>query len=522
LAKKSREKPRREVTKRQLARWQQQRRRQRILFGVGVFIIAAALIIVGAGWYISQYRPLHQIVLKVNGTVFNMDYYIKALRFYGGGQPSYYMYSLADEVVTIIEQNELIRQEAVELDISVSQDEVDKELRSLNPPLSKDYRDFVRAALLIDKLRDEYFEKQVPVYAEQRHIMVMFLESESQATEVKARLEAGEDFAELASELSLESSTREEGGDLGWHPEDVLTIVSGTSLIDDYAFSAEADVLSQPIYEEERIKSVGYWIAKVLEKKDRPEKAAVLGILLGSEEEAWEVRTRLEAGEDFGELAEELSQHEETKEDGGDWGWLTFGELGPAFDEFVFDHEIELGIVSAPIFDDNIVAEGGYWLVKVVEREEIRKRADIQLMLLSSEEEAQEVRARLEAGEDFATLARELSQHESGEDGGKIINVTPDTISLTLNEFVFDPEVELESVSQPIRDDTVFTKGGYWLIEVTEIDDNRQIEDSDRELLKAEIFSEWIETLKNDPENKIENYLDSGKKAWAVDRAMRG
>jgi len=49
-----------------------------------------------------------------------------------------------------------------------------------------------------------------------------------------------------------------------------------------------------------------------------------------------------------------------------------------------------------------------------------------------------------------------------------------------------------------------------------------QIEDSDRELLKAEIFSKWVEALKNDPDNKIENYLDSGKKAWAVDRAMRG
>jgi len=419
LARKSKEKPRREVTKRQLARWQKQRRRQHILFGVGIFIIAAVLSIVGAGWYTSQYRPLHQTVIKVNNISFNMDYYVKALKFYGEGQPAYYMYSLADDVVAIIEQNELIRQEAVELGISVSHDEVDKELKSLTPPLSKDYRDFVRAAMLIDKLQDEYFDKQVPVYAEQRHIMAMFLESESRAIEVKLRLEDGESFAELAGELSLESLSRGENGDLGWRPEGILTMLLGTSVIDEYAFSSEVGVLSQPIYDEELIKGVGYWIIQVLDREEEPEEA------------------------------------------------------------------------------------------------------DVQVILLGSEEEAQEVRARLEAGEDFATLAQELSQHASKDNGGEVTGVTPDMMSLALSEFIFDPELELETVSEPIRDDTVVTKGGYWLVKVMDKDDNRQIEDGDRELLKAEAFTEWLEALRDDPENKIENYLDGEKKAWAVDRAMR-
>jgi parvulin-like peptidyl-prolyl isomerase len=486
---------------------------------VGVFIIAAALIIVGAGWYVSQYRPLHQIILKVNDTEFNMDYYVKALRYYGEGQSSYYLYTLADQVLSIIEEDELIRQEAVKLDITVSQDEVDKELKNRNPPLSRDYQGFVGAELLVDKLEAGYFEEQVPLYAEQRHIMVMLLESESQATEVRARIEAGEDFASLASELSLENSSKEESGDLGWHPEGVLTILSGNSLIDDYAFSSEVGVLSPPIYDEERFKSVGYWLAKVLEKREKQEQASVLGILLSSEEEALEIRDRLEAGEDFAPLAEEFSQHQ-SKDDGGDLGWMTSGDAGPAFDEFVFNPDIELGTVSEPIFDDTIVAEGGYWLIKVTERKEKPEEANIQVILLGSKEEALAVRARLEAGEDFATVAQEVSQHESGKDGGKITNVTPDEMNQALSEFVFDPEVGLETVSEPIRDDTALTQGGYWLVKVVDKDDNKQIEDSDRELLKADIFSKWVEALKNDPENKIESYLDSEKKTWAVDRAV--
>lgn len=421
MTKKRKEKPRREVTKRQLSQWQQHRKRQRIIFSLGIFIIVVVLGVVGAGWYISQYQPLRQNVITVNDTNFNMDYYVKALEFYGGGQPSYYLYSIAGEVVTIIQRNELIRQGAMKLGISVSQEEVDEELKSGDPPLSKDYRDLVRAVMLIDKLRDEYFDQQVPVYAEQRHIMAMLLESESQATEVRLRLEGGEDFAELAGELSLESLLSEENGDLGWRPEGVLTMLLGTSILDEYAFSSEVGVLSQPLHDEEIIKGVGYWLIKVLDREEEPEEA------------------------------------------------------------------------------------------------------DIQVMLLSSEEEAREVKDRLETGEDFGALAEELSQHDaSKEDGGKVTGVTPDVMSLALSEFVFDPAVELETVSEPIRDDTVFTKGGYWLIKVQDKDDNRQIDDSDRELLKADALSKWIEALENDPENKIESYLDGEKIAWAVEKAAGG
>ena len=109
----------------------------------------------------------------------------------------------------------------------------------------------------------------------------------------------------------------------------------------------------------------------------------------------------------------------------------------------------------------------------------------------------------------------------SKEDGGNVGWLTPGEAIPVLDEFVFDLEIELGVVSEPIRDDMGFTKGGYWLIEVVDRDDNRQIEDSDRELLKTEAFTEWIKALRDDPENKIENYLDAEMVAWAVDRAMR-
>ena len=419
---KKREKPKREFTKRQLSQWQQQKKRQRIIIISGIFIIAAVLLVVGTGWYISEYRPLHQTVIRVNDVEFDMNYYVKVLKFYGEGQPSYFMYNLADEVVKVIERNELVRQEAKELGISVSNEEVDRELKSRDPPLSKDYRDMIRTEILAGKLLDEYFEPKVPVLAEQRHIMAMLLESESQATEVRARLNGGEDFGELAGELSLDEVSRDKKGDLGWHPKEIIAELLATSVPGEQAFSADVAVLSQPIYDEEVIKNAGYWLVKVIERDQETGEAFIKAILLGSEEQAQQVKSRLEAGENFTALAAELSQDKGSKENGGELGWLTEGMMGSDFDE-----------------------------------------------------------------------------------------------------FVFNPEVELNTLSEPISDEMAWTQGGYWLIKVLDRDDNREVEESDRSWLKTKALNEWVSSLWDNPNNEVDDsYLDEEKKAWALERALGG
>jgi len=414
------EKPKREVTKRQLSHWQQQKKRQRITLGIGIFIIIAVLGIVGIGWYIKLYQPLHQTVIRVNDTTFDMNYYIKMLKYYGEGQPSYNIYRLADEVVWIIEQDELARQGAMELGITVSEEEVEKELKSYDPPLSKDYRDVARVRTLKKKLLDEYFEQMVPMFAEQRHILAILLESETQATEVRARLESDEDFGELAGELSLESFSKTKSGDLGWQPKEILADLLTTSIPGDYAFDSDVGVLSQPIYDEMKIKSVGYWLVEVLERKQEPEQAHVRAILLGNEEQAQQVKNRLEAGEDFATLSKEFSQYGVAQENDGDLGWLSPG-------------------MGSPVFE----------------------------------------------------------------------------------ELVFDTELELKTLRGPIRDETALTKGGYWLVKALDIDDNKEISDEDRDLLKIKALNEWGSSLWDDPKNEIDDsYLDAEKKEWAIKKAM--
>ena len=365
MAKKKTEKPKRPVTRRQLSQWQRQKRRQRIIIGIGISVISVILGLVGTGIYL-EYKPLRQTVVEVNDTRFNMNYYVNALKYHAGGQNVQYIQFLLDPVLENIKQNELIRQEALELGISISDKEVSEELKSRDMPRNQAVRDIVRAQLLIERLEAEYFELQLPLVMEQKNIMAMFLESQNQEAEVKARLESGEDFALLAGELSLDSLTEQENGDLGWRPLGVLEELLDTSLLESSVFSSEVGILNQPLYDEGKTKSLGYWLAQVLERKEDPEEVHVQAMLLASEEEAQSIKARLESGEDFAQLASELSQLPGAGENKGDLGWLTPDSISQAISDFVFDSETELAIISEPISDETASTNGGYWLFKVL------------------------------------------------------------------------------------------------------------------------------------------------------------
>ena len=57
-------------------------------------------------------------------------------------------------------------------------------------------------------------------------------------------------------------------------------------------------------------------------------------------------------------------------------------------------------------------------------------------------------------------------------------------------------------------------------MEVLDIEDSRQISESDRDFLKGRALDEWVSSLWDDPENVVESYLDDEKIAWAIDRAI--
>ena len=358
-------------TKRQLSRWQRQQRIQRIIVIVGILFFALIVGYIGYGYYDEQFKPLHQPVVKINGTVFDMDYYIKLLEFYSQGEDATATSTVADELINVIESGELIRKVAEDLGFGVSADEVNSELRSLGLPDEKVYRDMVSSRLLAAKLLQNYFDPKVPTECEQVQVQAMFLESNEAAKEVIDRLKAGDDFTALAKEYSLEATTKEKGGDLGWLPKDFAYVFLGDlgdSLLKDIPFNLEPGVLSEPTYDGSVTKGIGYWLVEVMEK-DEKKGSHARGILLGSRQEAEEIRARIEAGEDFGALAKEYSQAFGSKEQGGDLGWTQEGGISSKV-ALRLAMQLEPGVVSQPTADDSVQTKGGYWLVKVVDRDD--------------------------------------------------------------------------------------------------------------------------------------------------------
>ncbi len=87
-------------------------------------------------------------------------------------------------------------------------------------------------------------------------------------------------------------------------------------------------------------------------------------ILVETEEEAQAVVERLEAGEDFEALADELTIDPSGKGSGGDLGYFGRGRMVPAFETAAFD--LEPGGVSAPV-----QSQFGYHVIKSEDRRDI-------------------------------------------------------------------------------------------------------------------------------------------------------
>jgi hypothetical protein len=375
LAKKKKaEKPQREFTRRQLSHLQKQKRRQRIIFIGGITVIAAVILIVLVGWFMGIYRPLRQTVLKVNDTKFDASYYIDVLEIAAANQQDANMQMLASSVAQQIAQGELMMQGAEKLGITVSDDEIKKTLKDSGAPMSDAYKGLVGAQLLETRLKDKYFGPQVPESDKQVHIMTMLVESERVANEVRNRLQSGDNFTALAGEFAQNYYSKNVNkGDFGWHPEAILKEQLGSLIPIDYAFGAEAGALSSPLYDEEAYMQLGYWLLRV---NDRPtaDSANVSGLLISSRELAERIKARLEAGEDLGPIADKYSNYSLSKDKHGEMGIIPESEnISEPFNGYVFNPETELGKWSDPIREDNYWSKSGYWLVKVVDKDDDRK-----------------------------------------------------------------------------------------------------------------------------------------------------
>ena len=244
---------------------------------------------------------------------------------------------------------------------------------------------------------------------------------------------------------------------------------------------------------------------------DTMEQAHIQAMFVESQEVADEVITKVEAGGNFTALAEEFSCNSSVE---GDLGWLP-EELMPNTLIANAAFNLTVGEISQPIYDETAIKDVGYWLIEVTDKQDDQINA--RAMLLGSEAEAEQVKAEL-VSENFSSLAKEYSQHESKTAGGELGWLKQgDMGSEAFDQVAFN--ITANEVSEPVKDESVQTTGGYWLVKVVDRGDHELEEKVKGELIDKH-FNDWREEWTN--ESTIETYLDAAKKSWAINQVLAG
>src|SRR5918994_708453 len=189
------------------------------------------------------------------------------------GSPEYN--ALRDSIVASLVERAEFELEAEEMDIEITDAEIEKRLDELKQQFfegdddkyrkeiakqgltDEQVQDEIRARLISEKLFEAvtgtvkvtdadikaYYDKnkaqfEQPESRETRHILV---KTKARADDIHARLEGGEDFAKLAKQYSQDASSAKKGGK--------YTAVKGASVqpFDEFVFEADTGELSEPV-----------------------------------------------------------------------------------------------------------------------------------------------------------------------------------------------------------------------------------------------------------------------------------
>ncbi|MDP3064272.1 MAG: SurA N-terminal domain-containing protein, partial [Chloroflexota bacterium] len=266
------EQPRRD--RRLQSRREQERKKQRLIITVGVVIVVLALAIPAFGYYTSFIRPPRTVAAKVGNTTYTMGDLVKKLRVLQAqgifAQNPQAIASAPMETLYNTVQDDLIRQGALKLGITVHPDEVQQVVRLNFYPqvpegqqveqsqLQKEYEEKLRSfltrttlsrkefektieySLFKDKLREQ-LGKQVPSVADQVEVHWIRVENAQEALAAQERFKKGEAFATVASTVNTEAVYANKEGYVGWVPKGAFRE------LDKALFSIERNKVSEPI-----------------------------------------------------------------------------------------------------------------------------------------------------------------------------------------------------------------------------------------------------------------------------------
>lgn len=167
---------------------------------------------------------------------------------------------------------------------------------------------------------------------------------------------------------------------------------------------------------------------------------------------------------------------------------------------------------AAVVHDAAVGKNLGYWLIEIIDRDDsgaIKPRA----MLCTSLEDALRAKERL-ATEGFADVAKQYSQIYAMTENAEFDWVTPeDVVTAAFNAAAFD--LEMNVVSDPIKETEVQTTGGYWVVRLLERG-MRAPYDNVAGAMASAAFDAWYQEVSATA--VVERLLTADQRTWALGR----
>lgn len=236
--------------------------------------------------------------------------------------------------------------------------------------------------LEIDLLNEAYLRSKKEVNAS--HILIKIEKGEDtlmayqKIKAIRDRIINGEDFAKIAKENSNDPSASKNGGNLGY-----FTAFQMVYPFENVAYQTQVGEVSQPFKTQ-----FGYHILKVLDTRDSKGEVEVAHIMIKGNEDKNkslidDLKTQLNNGANFTELAKNYSQDGGTSKNGGILPKFGSGRMIPSFETVAFSLTNE-GDISEPF-----KTEYGWHIVKLIKKYPIGSFDDMKSMLKQKVDQGQ-------------------------------------------------------------------------------------------------------------------------------------
>ena len=244
------------------------------------------------------------------------------------------------------------------------------ELKSYRSQLSKNYINDSKVTLELvqeayDRLRKEIRASHILVLVDEGASPEDTLKAYNKIKDIKNRLNAGEDFVQVAQQFSEDPSAKENSGDLGY-----FSAFRMVYPFENAAFKTPVGEVSQAFRTR-----FGYHLVKVVDKRENRGEVTVAHIMIvkPAEEEATlenkakqtieDIYQKLQQGEDFESLASQFSEDKSTAAKGGVLQRFGSGQLSSEEFENVAFSLLNKNDISTPF-----QTQFGWHIIKLIDK----------------------------------------------------------------------------------------------------------------------------------------------------------